>query len=296
MGLGKNFPALFLYVERVFKLFRLLFILCLIWGFNFVVMKTAAQYFSPEIFVTYRFTLGAAILLLFVYLKKLPLPPKKFWGWIFLTGFFQIALGASIVQYCFKFLDAGLVSVLNYTMPVWVTILAYFFLKEPLTKKKILGIAISIFGVAVLMNINLTGKFSAILLALSAAICWAIGNVIMKAKLSKCEAVTMTTWQMVVGAVMLAIYSAIQGDHLAYWTPISVACLLYNAVIASAFAFFLWVYILEHMQASKASISVLGVPVVGVLGGVIFLGEPLTLSIVVGMVMVLAGIILVQHS
>ncbi len=277
-------------------MFRLLFLLCLIWGFNFVVMKTANQFFSPEIFVTYRFSLGAAILLFFVYLKKLPLPPKKFWLWIFLTGFFQIAIGASIVQYCFKFLDAGLVSVLNYTMPVWVTILAYFFLNEPLTKKKIFGIAISIAGVAVLMNINLTGKFFAIILALLAAIAWAIGNVMMKAKLSKCEPITMTTWQMVVGAIFLAIYSTMQGDHLVYWTPLSVACLLYNAVIASAFAFFLWVYVLEHMQASKASISVLGVPVFGVLGGVICLGEPLTLSIVIGMCMVLTGIILVQHS
>ena len=277
-------------------MFRLLLLLCLIWGFNFVVMKTANQYFSPEIFVTYRFSLGAAVLLLFVYLRKLPLPPKKFWGWIILTGFFQIALGASIVQYCFKFLDAGLVSVLNYTMPVWVTILAYFFLKEPLTKKKIFGIAISVFGVAVLMNINLTGRFTAILLALSAAVAWAVGNVIMKAKLSKCEPISMTTWQMAVGAVMLAIYSATFESHLVLWTPLSVACLLYNAVIASAFAFFLWVYILEHMQASKASISVLGVPVVGVLGGVICLGEPLTFSILVGMCMVLAGIFIVQHS
>lgn len=277
-------------------MFRLLLILCLIWGFNFVVMKTASQYFSPEIFVTYRFSLGAAILLLFVYLRKLPLPPKKFWSWIFLTGFFQIAVGASILQYCFKFLDAGLVSVLNYTMPIWVTILAAIFLNEKLTFKKIFGISISIFGVAVLMNINLTGKFSAIILALLAAIAWAIGNVIMKAKLSNCNAVIMTTWQMVVGAVILAIFSIVHGDHLALWTPISVACILYNAVIASAFAFFLWVYILNHMQASKASISVLGVPVVGVLSGVIFLGEPLTLSILVGMCMVLAGIFIVQHS
>lgn len=277
-------------------MFRLLFILCLIWGFNFPVMKVANSYFSPEIFVAYRFTFGAAILLAFMFLRKLPAPPRKFWGWIFLTGFFQIAIGASIVQYCFKFLDSGLVSVLNYTMPVWVTILAYFFLKEPLTTKKILGIAISIFGVAVLMNINLTGKFTAILLALSAAVCWAIGNVIMKAKLSKCEPISMTTWQMVTGAVLLTIYATTFTDLRADWTLASAGCLAYNAVIASAIAFFLWVYILEHMQASKASISVLGVPVVGVLGGVIFLGEPLTISMVVGMFMVLAGIFLVQHS
>lgn len=185
---------------------------------------------------------------------------------------------------------------LNYTMPVWVTILAYFFLGEKLTRKKIFGIALSIFGVVVLMNVNVSGKLSAMLIPLSAAVVWASGNVIMKAKLSKCDPISLTTWQMTVGAILLAMYTAGFGEAVANWTLLSIACLLYNGIIASAFAFFLWAYILEHMEASKASISVLGVPVVGVLGGVICLGEPLTISIIVGMVMVLAGIVLVQHS
>lgn len=277
-------------------MFRLLLILCLIWGFNFVVMKTANEYFSPEIFVTYRFSFGAAILLFFTYIKKLTLPPKKFWGWIFLAGFFQITLGGSIVQYCFQYLDAGLVSVLNYTMPMWVTILAAIFLGEKLTQKKIFGVALGIIGIGVLMNVNIEGEFSAMLIALSAALCWAVGNVIIKAKLSKCEPISMTTWQMTAGAVMLAIYAATFEDLRADWTFAAAVCLAYNVVIASAIAFLLWVYILEHMQASKASISVLGVPVVGVLGGVIFLGEPLTISIIIGMLMVLTGIFIVQHS
>jgi len=271
-------------------------LLCLIWGFNFVVMKTANFYFSPEIFVSYRFALGAAVLLAFVYFRKIPAPPKKLWGWIFLSGALQIAVGAAIVQYCFKFLSAGLVSMLNYTMPVWVTILAYFFLGEKLTKKKIFGIVLSIVGVGVLMNVDVSGKLSSMLIALFAAVVWAVANIIIKAKLSKCEPISLTTWQMVVGAILLALYTAGVGEVEVRWTFLSVACLLYNGIIASALAFFLWAYILEHMEASKASISVLGVPVVGVLGGVICLGEPLTISIIVGMVMVLCGIVLVQHS
>lgn len=259
-------------------------------------MKIANTYFSPELFVTYRFTLGAAVLLAFAFWRKLPPPPKKFWLWIFLTGLFQIAIGSSILQYCFQFLDAGLVSVLNYTMPMWVTILAAIFLNEKLTKKKIFGVALGVIGIGVLMNVNIEGDFTAMLVALSAAVFWAIGNIIMKAKLSKCEPISMTTWQMVIGAVMLAIYAGTFGELRADWTFTAVACIAYNAVIASAIAFFLWVYILDNMQASKASISVLGVPVVGVFSGVIFLGEPLTISMVIGMLMVLAGIFLVQHS
>ncbi|MBO4401310.1 MAG: EamA family transporter [Selenomonadaceae bacterium] len=277
-------------------MFRVLALICTIWGFNFVVMKVANEYFSPEIFVVYRFGLGAAILVAFAFLRKLPLPPRKFWGWIALTGILQISLGGAIVQFCFKYLSAGMVSVLNYTMPMWVTLLAALFLNEKLTRKKIFGVALAIVGVAVLMGVDVSGDLPAILLALAAAMFWALSNVIVKAKLTQCNPIALTTWQMVVGAIFLTIYAASFGEVRAEWTLAAVACLLYNAVIASALAFFLWVFVLEHMQASKASIAVLGVPVVGVLSGVIFLGEPLTISIVLGMAMVLSGIVIVQHS
>ena len=108
----------------------------------------------------------------------------------------------------------------------------------------------------------------------------------MKAKLSKLNPISLTTWQMTTAAIMLAIYTAIFTDAQATWTFTAVATLLYNAVIASSLAFFLWAYVLENMEAGKASISVLGVPVVGVISGVIFLGEPLTLTMVFGISMV----------
>ena len=276
--------------------FRALILLCLIWGFNFVVMKTANFYFSPELFVTYRFGLGAIVLLAVAWFSKIPLPPKKLWGWIFLSAAFQISVGSMLCQYSFKFLPAGLVSMLNYTMPVWVSVLAYFFLSEKLTQKKIFGIILSIVGIGVLMNVNVSGKFSAMLIPLLAAVVWAVGNVIMKAKLTGMNLVSLTTWQMVIGAILLAIYTFTVGEVEVRWNLISVACLLYNGIIASALAFFLWAYILKNMDASKASISVLGVPVVGVLGGVICLGESLTVFMICGMLMVLAGIFLVQHS
>ena len=278
------------------KLFQLLLLLCLIWGFNFVVMKTANTYFSPELFVAYRFTLGAVILGAYAFWKKIPLPKIDLWIWIALTGVFQIFLGSTIVQICFKYLSAGMVSVLNYTMPLWVIVLARIFLNESLTRKKIAGITISIIGVFVLMNVDIGGDISAMLLSILGAIVWAVSNIITKARLSKCDPLTLTTWQMIIGAILLVIYTSIFTENHVDWTFTGVACLLYNGIIASALAFFLWVYILDHMEAGKASISVLGVPVVGVILGVIMLGEPFTMSIAVGMLMVLSGIVLVQHS
>lgn len=273
-----------------------LILLCLIWGFNFVVMKVANDFFSPELFVTYRFVSGAIVLLAVAFFVKLPKPPRKYWSWIILTGTLQIAFCSVAMQICFEYMSAGLVAMLNYTMPIWVTILAKFFLNEPLTAKKMLGVALSIAGIFVLMNDDLSGNLFAILLALTAAMGWAVSNILMKIKFVGFNLISLTTWQMVAGAIILSVYCACFVDTTAIWTPLSIACIAYNGILASALAFFLWMYILSRTQASKASVSILGVPVVGVISGVIFLQEPLTVLMTVGMIMILLGIVLVQRS
>lgn len=273
-----------------------LILLCLIWGFNFVVMKVANDFFSPELFVTYRFVSGAIVLLAVAFFVKLPKPPRKYWSWIILTGALQIAFCSVAMQICFEYMSAGEVAMLNYTMPIWVTILAKFFLNEPLTAKKILGVTLSIAGIFILMNDDLSGNLFAILLALTAAMGWAVSNILMKIKFVGFNLISLTTWQMVAGAIILSVYCACFVDTTAIWTPLSIACIAYNGILASALAFFLWMYILSRTQASKASVSILGVPVVGVISGVIFLQEPLTVLMSVGIIMILSGIVLVQRS
>lgn len=277
-------------------MFKGLILLCLIWGFNFVVMKVANGFFAPELFVTYRFISGAVVLLAVAFFVKLPKPPRKYWSWIVLTGALQIAFCSVAMQVCFEYLSAGLVAMLNYTMPIWVTILAKFFLNEPLTAQKLFGVVLSIAGIFLLMNDDVSGNFFAIMLALVAAIGWAVSNILMKIKFVGFNLISLTTWQMVAGAIILAVYSVLKVDTSAIWMPLSVACVAYNGILASALAFLLWMYILTRMEASKASVSILGVPVVGVISGVIFLQEPLTPLMIVAMIMILSGIVLVQRS
>lgn len=261
-----------------------------------MVMKVANDFFSPKLFVTYRFLSGALVLLAFAFWTILPLPPRKYWLWIILTGALQIAFCSVAMQICFKYMSAGLVAMLNYTMPVWVTILARVFLNESLMLKKLTGVFLSIAGIFILMNDDLSGNFFAILLALTAAIGWAVSNILMKLKFIGFDLMSLTTWQMTAGAIILSLYTMFFVETGAIWTPLSIACIAYNGIFGSALAFFLWMYILTRMEASKASVSILGVPVVGVISGIIFLNEPLTLMMSFGMVLILFGIVLVQKS
>lgn len=290
---------------------KALFILYLIWGFNWVVMKEATLFFPPVLFSCYRFVIGAVVLIGITLWCRMPLPPKRYWPWIIATGLLQIAVNNAAIQIGVTSLGAGLVAVVNYSMPVWMSILAYFILHETLTKRKILGIVLSMVGMYVLMDVEIVGDITGLLLTIGGAIAWAIAAVIVKyqdkvmhrqQQKETCTMIQYTTWQIAAGALFLWVYAMLFEQGQVTWTPMAVSCLAYNGVLASALAFFLWNYILTKMEASKAGVASLGVPVVGVICNIIFMHEAVHWNTAVGMVLILAGIFLIvaqrirQHS
>lgn len=272
---------------------KALCLIYLIWGMNWVVMKTANTFFPPITFVAYRFLFGALVLLSVWLWLHLPLPKKKYWPWIFLTGILQMGLNNIAAQTSMLTLGAGMVSVLNYSMPVFAAVMAHFLLGERLNWRKGAGIVLAIAGMAVLMDVHAGGDVTAICIGLLSAVFWGLASIFVKLKLADVNPISLTTWQMVCASLSLLAYTAIvpQGEFV--WNAESVLCLIYNGVLASALAFFLWSWILQHIEVSKASVAVLAVPVVGVVGGILCLGEPMTLHIFFGMLMIMAGIYIV---
>lgn len=276
---------------------KALCLIYLIWGMNWVVMKTANTFFPPITFVAYRFLFGALVLLSVWFWLHLPLPKKKYWPWIFLTGILQMGLNNIAAQTSMLTLGAGMVSVLNYSMPIFAAVMAHFLLGERLTWRKGAGIVLAIAGMAVLMDVHAGGDVTAICIGLLSAVFWGLASIFVKLKLSDVNAISLTTWQMVCASLSLLAYTAIVPQGEVIWNTESVLCLIYNGVLASALAFFLWSWTLQHIEVSKASVAVLAVPVVGVVGGILCLGEPMTLHIFFGMIMIMAGIyIVVTHK
>lgn len=272
---------------------KALCLIYLIWGMNWVVMKTANTFFPPITFVAYRFLFGALVLLSVWFWLHLPLPKKKYWPWIFLTGILQMGLNNIAAQTSMLTLGAGMVSVLNYSMPIFAAVMEHFLLGERLTWRKGAGIVLAIAGMAVLMDVHAGGDVTAICIGLLSAVFWGLASIFVKLKLADVNPISLTTWQMVCASLSLLAYTAIVPQGEVIWNTESVLCLIYNGVLASALAFFLWSWILQHIEVSKASVAVLAVPVVGVVGGILCLGEPMTLHIFFGMLMIMAGIYIV---
>ena len=275
---------------------RALAAIWLIWGLNWVVMKTANNYFPPILFVTWRFGTGALILLAVAYWRKIPFPDKKFLPWIFLTGVFQLVLNNIAAQIGMQTISAGMAAVLNYTAPLWTAILAHFTLNERLTRLKCFGIFLAILGLYVLMGLQGVDDLGAAFIIILGAMVMAVANIIVKLQLNKNNMVQLTTWQMVFGALVLVGYSSIFPQGEINWCLSAVLCVIYNGALASALAFFLWNYVLTHIEASSAAIATLVAPIVGVLGGVFILGEPFTAQIVLGMALIFAGILIVVRK
>ncbi len=119
--------------------------LVMIWGYNWVVMKVALQYSSPFDYAALRVLLGGiSLFLVLVWLRK-PLLPKEVSG-TFLAGCLQTSGFYGLSTLALVSGGAGKTAVLNYAMPFWVVLLAWFVLGEQLQKVQLFGVAIALAG------------------------------------------------------------------------------------------------------------------------------------------------------
>ncbi len=254
-------------------------------------MKLGNGVFPPGEFAALRFLTGSIALLSLCFIRKIPLPNKSDFKWFVLCGLLQTTYFNIAIQISLNYISAGLTSVLTYSMPLFLSIMAHRWIPgEKLTARKTIGIVIGIIGLFLSLNIHFGGSIWILLLALSSAISWATASLLFKLKLKHCDTVQFTTWQMTIGAAGLLIYTLSFENGESHWGFMPVVYILFSGVIASALAFVMWNHILRRTEASKASVSLLFVPIVGVISGYIFLDESLSILTMVGILLVLVGI------
>ncbi|WP_068496066.1 DMT family transporter [Paenibacillus kribbensis] len=272
-------------------------LLCLIWGFNFVIMKLGNGAFEPVQFAAFRFLTGTLLLFGILIWKRVPNPDRHTMKWVILCGILQTTYFNIAIQISLNYINAGLTSVLTYSMPLFLSIMAHFMIPgERLNTRKTVGIATGIMGLLFAMDIHLGGNLWAMLLGVSSAIAWALSNLIIKLKLQHCDKTQFTTWQMAFGALGLLLYSLLFERWEPHFSTESIFYILFSGIVASALAFLLWTHILTRMEASKASVTLLLVPIIGVVSGWIFLHEELKAATLLGIILVLAGIWIVNRS
>lgn len=173
------------------------------------------------------------------------------------------------------------------------------FLHERLNAIKVVGLIIAAAGIALVVDIRHGGnKLLAEAVAVAAGVAWAIGVIITKRLQTheKPDLLSLTTWQMLFGGAVAAIAALIAGGPATQWSAVYIGALAYNAVLASALAYLMWIFALQHLPARDASIGTLANPVIGITAAWLQLGERPSLSEAMGMALVVAALLLLAFS
>jgi drug/metabolite transporter (DMT)-like permease len=184
------------------------------------------------------------------------------------------------------------VVIVNYSMPVWASLMAWLVLGERLDLRAGIGLVLCAGGLAALVVPAMEAHATTgLLLALGCALCWAAGTVYMKWAKIPGDLLTITAWQLALGAVVFAAGLLIfQGTALpASVTWQGVLAVLFTGLIGVGLAYLLWFAIIERLSTATASLGSLATPVVGVGSSMLMLGERPTLADTIGFVLILAA-------
>ena len=270
--------------------------LSLIWGNNWVLMKWAVRDASPFFFAAERALGGGVVLLLIAIVLRKPLRPERLFGYAML-GIFQITGFLGLVTWAVVTAGAGKVAMLSYTMPFWVALLAPALLGERLRFAQGVAIAIAFVGV-VCMIAPLHGAWIADVMAVFAGISWAIGVIVAKRlqREARLDLYNMTMWQMLFGGIALLVIALIVPSHPTVWSATYIWILAYNVLLATAFAYILWIFVLQVLPARDASMGSLAVPLLAVMASWALLGERPTILEGSGMLLVVAGLVILAFA
>ncbi|PTX63282.1 drug/metabolite transporter (DMT)-like permease [Melghirimyces profundicolus] len=272
-----------------------------IWGYTWIPMKTGLNHLGPFSFSFYRFLIGSVVLLSIAYFSGRLRLERGEVGWLVLLGLLQTTATFGFWMAGMERLPAGTSSILAYTMPLWTYLLAVFFLSERPNSGKLAGLLLGLAGLVGVAGPEAVGGMSAwkaMGLVLVGSICWAGSNILVRARFSGKDKISLTAFQMTVGTVGLAALTLWfePGFSPDRWSLDLVANLLFTGLFSSAFAFVAWFFAVSALGAGEAAVSVLLVPVLALVFGWLQLGEEIGWIQAAGTVLVLTGVGLVQKK
>jgi drug/metabolite transporter (DMT)-like permease len=254
--------------------FAALVLLALLWGYNWVVMKVGMSYAQPFTFAAMRTFLGAIFMFMLLPLLHRRVRPQAL-GLTILFGLLQTGGFVGLIMWAVSLGGAGKVSILSYTMPFWLLMLAWPILAERVRGLQWVAVVLALGGlIAILGPWNLRGLKSS-LLAVAAGFVWALSSIVVKIMRKKhdIDLLNLIAWQGLFGSIPLIIIAVFTATRPVIWSGSFIAALLFNVIPANALTWVLWLYILHALPTGTAGLSSLAVPVVGVVSAWIQLGE-----------------------
>jgi drug/metabolite transporter (DMT)-like permease len=277
----------------------LLIALTVTWGLNWPMMKLALQEVQPWAFRSLCLMVGGFSLLALTRASGAPVRfPSARLGPLALVAVFNITAWHLLSAYALLKTGSGRAAIIGYTMPLWAAPLSVLVLGARLTLRQVLALTFGMVALALLIGQDLAVVGSApvgALLMAGAALSWAIGTVLVKKFAWDGMAVmALTGWQQLIGGlpIVLGWWLLEPLPDLAGLSLPAAIGLAYAVFVAMIFCHTAYFKLVSMLPAHVAAISVLAVPVVGVVSSAWLLGEPVGLAETAALLLVVGGLFL----
>jgi drug/metabolite transporter (DMT)-like permease len=261
--------------------------------------RLSAGGLSPFSIVAVR-NLGGMALLLAIFAVRDPRVfhvKREHLKYFFGTGVLSVVLFTCCYFTCQQLCSLAVASVLLYTAPSFVVVLAAVLWREPVTRRKLLALALTLVGCACVCGVfsgNLTVTPLGILLGLGSGFFYALYSVFGRYALAHYDSMTVTVWTFLFAGPASLVLLRPQELTMAFQAPSTWLLALGLVVCSTVAPYLLYTRGLAQVEPGRASILASMEPVVASLAGVLVFGEPLGLLTMIGICLVLAGVIILR--
>jgi len=270
----------------------------LIWGSTWAAIKIGVNDVPPFVLAFSRAFMVAALLTIIAVALRQPFPRgRRTMAVAMIVGLINIGWTWAIIFWSEQFVPSGLVSVFGAAAPVWTAVLAHFMVKgDRLSVLKILGLVLGLGGTVILIGApdaadGTAGLIATGLLALM-PITWAIAAILQSRFLrtvAPIPTVALGTWA---SALLLAPLALLQLPQGAHWTLASVLAFAYLVVFGTCFGMVVSLWLYRKLRPTTITLIQVLVPAEAILIGTVWLGEPVTIRMLAGAVLVVAAVAL----
>ncbi len=277
---------------------------CVIWGTTYLVLRIGVTQFPPFLFSLLRFMCAGPILLIVMLtIGKQKWPDRKTLFNQAVSGVFMITLGISMVGWAEVYISSGVAAIICSMMPIWTILINVTVTKDEKPNWLIiLGLATGLSGVLLIFGEYLS-EFSnrnyqaGIAITFIANLCWAIGSIWIKKKNQNTNPFLGAGLQMTFGAIALIPLSLVLDDYSTIqWSTEVIYSLIYMILIGSVGAYACYSYAIKKLPMTLVSLYAYINPIVAVVLGWLVLNEKLNGSIVLAILITIAGIYIVNRG
>lgn len=271
----------------------------LAWALTWPVNKLVLAHVPPVWSVALRSVIGTVTLFaIAVATRRLVAPVRGDVPVLFSVTLLHMVGFTVLTSLGLQVVAAGRSVVLAYTTPLWVTPASALFLGERLTARRLAGVGIGLLGLAVLFNpaaLDWTARATVLGNAsiLAGAFLWAGSILHIRGHRWHVSTFELLPWQMLLATILLVVIALlVEGVPQIPWTPSLVALLLYGGGPGTALAYWASANAGRRLPAFTMSLGLLATPVVSVIIATLWLGEPVTWSLGIAIVLILGGVAL----